>query len=57
MKNDHDRIEALLNQVPEFKPDEQIAFLAEACGKDHDLRQKAEPYYPVNSRIGNRKLK
>lgn len=57
MKNDHDRIEALLNQVPEFKPDEQIAFLADACGKDHDLRQKAEPYYPVSSRIGNRKLK
>ena len=42
MNNDHDKIEALLNQALEFKPEERVAFLAGACGEDHELRQKVE---------------
>jgi eukaryotic-like serine/threonine-protein kinase len=32
----------LLNRALEFKPAERAAFLAGACGADHDLRQRVE---------------
>jgi len=42
MNEDHDHIEALLTRALEFKPAERPAFLAGACGGDHDLREKVE---------------
>ena len=42
MKNDHERVEELLNQALECKPDQRAAFLAGACGGDLDLRQRVE---------------
>jgi len=42
MSTDHDNVEALLRQALEFKPEERAAFLAGACGENHDLRQKVE---------------
>ena len=42
MKADHDRIEALVTQALEFKPEERAAFLSGACGEDHELRRKVE---------------
>src|SRR5262249_1078444 len=42
MNDQHDQVEALLNRALEFKPAERIAFLAGACGNDHELRQKVE---------------
>src|SRR5262249_20661181 len=42
MNEQHDQLEALLNRALEFKPAERAAFLAGACGQDHELRQKVE---------------
>src|SRR5262249_34582124 len=42
MNDPHDQLEALLNRALEFKPAERPAFLAGACGKDQELRQKVE---------------
>ncbi len=47
MKNDHKRVEALLNQALEFKPDERAAFLIGACGGDQELRRQVETLLSV----------
>ena len=42
MKSEHDRIEALVSQALEFKPEERSAFLVGACGGDTSLRDRVE---------------
>src|SRR5262245_32318559 len=42
MNEQHDQLETLLTRALEFKPAERAAFLAGACGSDHELRKKVE---------------
>ena len=42
MSDQHDRVEEILSRTLELEPNDRLAFLAEACGDDHELRDKVE---------------